>query len=495
MVDYAKAFDTIPREALWYRLSSLGISTKTLNIIRSIYASSRFSIRVEKNVLSEPVSSNAGVLQGCMLSPILFCLFINGALEELHSVQNSYVPAFGTVEIPCLAYADDVSLISHSPVGLQRLLNCLENWSQRWGMRVNIDKTEIITFKNTGCKDRKSEKWTYQGSKLEVVKHFSYLGVTFSYNGKWNEHYSKVVEKSKRATRGLAYFIYKNKNVDPKLPLRLFDTMCVPILLYGAEVLGIEEVPCQVESVARSFYKSVSGLPQSAANVGIELILGRANLAAIAKYRALSFWLRLKRMTDERIPKIIFESDVSRVDNPVSVFPCWARSAKHVLDHLGLGYLWGADKPNMKVCKYIRLQARQRLYDNCFQEQVASSRDLKSIQHFAINDIAYGMDKNVLSLKSFSMRRNYLRLQLNCPGDLVSREFGVKRCSKCKEIVRNIFVHLLFKCNSTTRRRIDCSMDPWYMNCLLERWDEEVIFDRMRKRKGANLINVLKVFT
>jgi hypothetical protein len=44
--------------------------------------------------------------------------------------------------------ADDLALIADMPADLQRRLNCLENYCEKWNMTVNMDKSNIIVYKN-----------------------------------------------------------------------------------------------------------------------------------------------------------------------------------------------------------------------------------------------------------------------------------------------------------------------------------------------------------
>ena len=75
-VDYAKAFDTVCRQALWYKIINSGMSSKIANLIRNMYAS--IKAKVQSNVgISKLFLSFSGVRQGESLSPFLFAIFIN----------------------------------------------------------------------------------------------------------------------------------------------------------------------------------------------------------------------------------------------------------------------------------------------------------------------------------------------------------------------------------------------------------------------------------
>ena len=52
--------------------------------------------------------------------------------------------------ISCLMYADDIVLFSNSAGGLQKLLNSLLQFCQRWNLKVNVAKTKVIIFNKSG---------------------------------------------------------------------------------------------------------------------------------------------------------------------------------------------------------------------------------------------------------------------------------------------------------------------------------------------------------
>ena len=71
-----------------------------------------------------------------------------------------------------LLYADDVTIFADSVVNLQRLINILHQLCQKWAMKVNIEKTKIMVFRN-GCRLGYNEQWVYDGQFVEVVDKFT----------------------------------------------------------------------------------------------------------------------------------------------------------------------------------------------------------------------------------------------------------------------------------------------------------------------------------
>ena len=74
-VDYQKAFDTVCREALLFKLSQLGISCKYFSCINYMYENSSTKIKL-LNKLSQAIDVSIGTEQGHPLSPELFKCYL-----------------------------------------------------------------------------------------------------------------------------------------------------------------------------------------------------------------------------------------------------------------------------------------------------------------------------------------------------------------------------------------------------------------------------------
>ena len=76
-VDFSKAFDSVNRQKLWGVLEKNGLCGKMLNSIKSMYAYVRCAVRVDKFHITDFFQCPYGVKQGCILSPLLFTLFVS----------------------------------------------------------------------------------------------------------------------------------------------------------------------------------------------------------------------------------------------------------------------------------------------------------------------------------------------------------------------------------------------------------------------------------
>jgi hypothetical protein len=116
-VDLKKAFDTVNRGVLIYKLSCLGFKANFLNIMKNIYREVNYCVKLEEGI-TDKFSSKVGVKQGCILLTTLFSLYINDLIQSL-DIEACDSPALDNEFIPCLLYADYIVLLSESAEGLQ----------------------------------------------------------------------------------------------------------------------------------------------------------------------------------------------------------------------------------------------------------------------------------------------------------------------------------------------------------------------------------------
>ena len=151
-----------------------------LDIIKSMYETVKSKVR-SNNTLSEAFSCNIGVRQGECLSPFLFAMYVNDLEQELDNNGVSGID-IGMIKLLLLLYADDIVLFGKTPAELQKSLDILEAYCDRWKLTVNIAKTKVIVFRKGGRLPL-NLSFTFKGSKLEILNKFCYLGIVFTAGG------------------------------------------------------------------------------------------------------------------------------------------------------------------------------------------------------------------------------------------------------------------------------------------------------------------------
>ena len=110
----------------------------------------------------------------------------------------------------------------------------------------------------------------------------------FSYNGRFLKNNQRMVEQARKSL-----FSVLRKSRKLQLPidlqLQLFDSMIVPILLYGSEVTGFENSDI-LERLCTQFYKIILNVKKSTPNCILYGELARYPISIQIKSRMIGYW-------------------------------------------------------------------------------------------------------------------------------------------------------------------------------------------------------------
>ncbi len=140
-IDFKQAYDFIPRCALWEHLQHDCMPTCLLKIIQNLYDADKYVL--VDGTQQARVRPTCGVKQGCPVSPLLFSLYINDVDCIAQDVRGAMTGA-ADVCVAHMLYADDLSLTANEPDQLQMMLDRLNAYAQRKGLKVNTSKSEVV---------------------------------------------------------------------------------------------------------------------------------------------------------------------------------------------------------------------------------------------------------------------------------------------------------------------------------------------------------------
>ena len=75
-IDLQKAYDTVDRTLLWQVLSRVGVPPQIIAVIRQFHDGMRACVRPDDGVCLNWFEVKKVLLQGCVLSPLLFNTFL-----------------------------------------------------------------------------------------------------------------------------------------------------------------------------------------------------------------------------------------------------------------------------------------------------------------------------------------------------------------------------------------------------------------------------------
>ena len=187
LVDFQKAFDKVPFDGMLAKSKAHGIAGKLLEWLRN-WTEDRHQRVVLNGVSSSWANVLSSVVQGSVLGPILFLMYINDIdIDILSADSDIYISKF----------ADDTKLgriindINDS-AKLQKGLNNLVKWCRDWGMSLHPEKCIVMHF---GPKNPQFDYYI-DGQKIRSEEVARDLGVHVSVTGDSTAHVEKIAKKA-----------------------------------------------------------------------------------------------------------------------------------------------------------------------------------------------------------------------------------------------------------------------------------------------------------
>ena len=407
-IDYRKAFDSIDRDALWLKLYQHNINGKFLTVIQNIYRQAVSQVRWAGNN-STIFTCKLGVRQGDNLSPVLFSLYLNDlvsfldqkcrGLSQLSELTHKYMDTdtlYYHLKLFILLYADDTVILSDTAEDLQEGLIAMEEYCKLWALQINTEKTKVCIF--TRKRKLAPNNFLFNGDSLEIVNSFNYLGVAFSSSGRFALHLANRVSASRKAVFSLLQKIRKFQ-LPIDLSLYLFDMLIVPVMFYGIEVWGYENLE-QFEKIHLKFCKDLLHLRESTANCMVYGETGRFPLFITAETRVVSFWHSLHHRRDN-LSCLLLSLITAMHNNNLSSCK-WFDKVHSIVNRCGLTYL--LTNPAMISKTQIKDLIQNRLRDQFIQMWFAKIESMSSCCNYKLFKLSFGQSVFFRDLPVFSCR-------------------------------------------------------------------------------------------
>ena len=171
-------------ERLFFKLNNNKIGGNFYSLIRSLYSNSKCAIKQSKTRIPF-FSYSKGVRQGCILSLLLFNIYVNELAALFDNTDSDPFTLPNGTKLSCLLYVDDLIILSRSNFEFQKCLDELHNWCNKWLMEVNLKKTQIIIFQKGNTNPIKPN-FILGNRNVTIVQEYCYLGLKLNRNGKFS---------------------------------------------------------------------------------------------------------------------------------------------------------------------------------------------------------------------------------------------------------------------------------------------------------------------
>ena len=232
--DFRKAFDSVPHRSLLRKLEDINLHPLLLRWIHS-YLSGRTQKVVVNGATSNSLPVYSGVLQGSVIGPLLFLIYIDG-IKSLLLSRDSYLTLF----------ADDMLL--YRPIScqydfylLQQDVNKISDWVDCNYLQFNVQKCKFMLVSRKIQSDPPSIPQLHlYGQPLERVPTYKYLGLLLSDNLSWTQHVKNLCTKARKIL-GLVYRRFYQFSSSESL-FQVYISLVRPNLEYASQVWSPHKV-------------------------------------------------------------------------------------------------------------------------------------------------------------------------------------------------------------------------------------------------------------
>jgi hypothetical protein len=234
-LDASKAFDKVNYCKLFNLLLKRDLPVLIIRILANMYTSNFVCISWG-GTTTDYFSVINGVKQGAVLSPVLYCVYIDDLLLLLSRAGvGCYI---GQHFVGALAYADDLVIIAPTASALRRLLVLCESYAREYCISFNALKSKCLTVVPKNCRaifeDINHCVFYIDGKPIEFVRSFSHLGHMIS--SELNDDEDIINRKTAfigQVNNTLCYF----DKLTSLVKFKLFQSYCTSY--YGCELWSL----------------------------------------------------------------------------------------------------------------------------------------------------------------------------------------------------------------------------------------------------------------
>ena len=125
-----------------------------------------------------------------------------------------------------LRYADDTTLMAESEEELKSLLMKVEEESEKVGLKLNLQKTIMVSVPITS--------WDIDGETVETVSDFIFWGSKITADGDYSHQIKRCLLLGRKVMTNLES-ILKSRDIALPTKVCLVKAMVFPVVMYGCE--------------------------------------------------------------------------------------------------------------------------------------------------------------------------------------------------------------------------------------------------------------------
>lgn len=228
-LDIQSAYDDVLWDILVKKLFSLNISQPFIQFIYNLI--SRREVSFEYGDIDEKRTVCKGLPQGCVLSPLLYNIYVKDI--------DTLITENGSSKI--IQFADDICVYNtHRQMNtcvfnLENTIKETISWFNKVGLSISATKSQFCIFQQHPNRARK-RSIKIGNESIEAKQTIKFLGLTFQDNLKWNTHIDNIVNKCLAPIKIISFLRSTWLGMDPKLLLNLYKSLIRSRIEYGSSI-------------------------------------------------------------------------------------------------------------------------------------------------------------------------------------------------------------------------------------------------------------------
>ena len=271
-LDISKAFDRVNHNCLFYKLLNLSVPLCVIHVLVNWYSKLFSSVRWGC-ANSDEFKISCGVRQGGVLSPSLFCTYVDNILSKL----SKYGCRMNGTSYGSFMYADDLILLAPSVAELQLKVKVCCDELNAINLKLNTNKSYCI---------RIGKRFYAEGPKIRTdngdiawAKEAKYLGIVFESNRRFKISFTDM--KCKFYASFNTLYSKLAHIPDLNVTIHLLESISVPILLYALEALNLNK--SELNSLEFTFSKALYKIFRVSSTENLKFCMNAYNILNISE--------------------------------------------------------------------------------------------------------------------------------------------------------------------------------------------------------------------
>ena len=418
--------------------------------MRQINLYSKTCYRVKhQGKLSDIIKEDIGVNQGGNTSPLLFNKYMFDLKDYL---DNSTGVCTLEEMVVHMLWADDLFMVSTSPVHAQKQLDGLSSFTAPNQIVANDIKTKYMVF-------GKSDTFTLRlnGKRIKRVKSSKCLGFILnsvqSLNGDiFRENPNYLKDKAQKSVFSFLNRVKRIGNASPKCIFNLYECLTQPILLYGSDIWGFSKSNISsIDLLLNWFLRIVLGVKQG---TSIPMLLGESGIFPPSVYchiNVIMYYIRLNKLPQGSVLKSIF-LDV-QMQNSLCISNNWCSNV------ISLALQYGLDIDNLSYNNETKKYVKNIVKDKFVTDWHHALNFRPGLRLYRLFKHEFKCEPYLQNIKNKNLRKMFTRLRTNSHsleierGRYVNRNESDRICTFCA-VIENEF-HFVMICSLYNNIRCD----------------------------------------